>query len=212
MATDVDFYFDPACPWTWIVSRWVVEVAPARELNVRWRTFSLWHRNEWTSNKLSEEHCERLLAQYGGLRVIEAARAEHGDDAVARLYTELGARIHHDGDRLLTGLGEAIAAAGLPSSIAAAANDESWDAVVDASTRDGTDLVGVDVGIPIVAVAPGSGRATFFGPVLSPAPTGAAALRLWDAFVALGEFDGLYEIKRSRAGGPEFGPRPRLAH
>ena len=51
---------------------------------------------------------------------------------------------------------------------------------------------------------------SFFGPVLAPAPTGDAALRLWDAFVALGEFDGLYEIKRSRRTGPQFGPRPEL--
>jgi hypothetical protein len=41
-----------------------------------------------------------------------------------------------------------------------------------------------------------------------PAPTGHSALRLWDAFVALGEFGGLHEIKRSRRTGPQFGPRP----
>jgi DSBA-like thioredoxin domain len=206
--TAVDFYFDPSCPWTWITSRWVCEVAPARDLQVRWRTYSLWHHNEWTENKLPADHCVRLLAQYPGLRVIEAARVAHGDDAVARLYTEFGARIHHDGDTLLDGLTDALAAAGLPVELEAAGEDERWDAVVDASTRDGTALIGVGVGVPIIAVDGGAGRITFFGPVLSPAPTGDAAVRLWDTFVALGEFAGLYEIKRSRDTGPVFGPRP----
>jgi len=206
--TEVDFYFDASCPWTWIVSRWVTEVAPARELHIRWRTFSLWHRNEWSGRTLSEEHCERLLAQYRGFRVIEAARAEFGDDAVGALYTAFGARIHHDGDRLLAGLPDAVAASGLPASLLAAADDASWDAVIDDSTRDATALVGDDVGIPIIALEGGSGHTTFFGPVLSPAPTGDAALRFWDIFVALGEFEGLYEIKRSRRTGPIFGPRP----
>ena len=68
--------------------------------------------------------------------------------------------------------------------------------------------MGEDVGVPIVAVAGGEARTTFFGPVLAPPPTGAAAVRLWDTFVALGEFDGLYEIKRTRRTGPQFGPRP----
>jgi len=205
--TAVDFFFDPFCPWTWIASRWVCEVAPSRSLDVRWRTFSLWHRNEWTGHALSSDQCERLLGQYRGLRVIEAARAAHGDSVVGALYTEIGTRIHRDGDRLLACLGDAIADAGLPLSLLSTGEDPSWDEAIDASTRAGAALVGDDVGIPIIAVEAEAGRATFFGPVLSPAPTGDAAVRLWDAFVALGEFDGLYEIKRTRRTGPQFGPR-----
>jgi hypothetical protein len=210
MATNVDFWIDPFCPWTWAVSRWVTEVAPARDLHVTWHTFSLWHRNEWTGHHLSDDQCERLIGQYGGLRVLEAARAQHGEDAVARLYTAIGTRIHHDGDRTLRGLAECVGACGLPAALLDAADDISWDPPIYESTRRGTALVGEDVGIPIVAIAGGEGRTTFFGPVLAPAPTGDAALRLWDAFVALGEFDGLYEIKRSRRTGPQFGPRPTL--
>ena len=206
--TDVDFWFDPFCPWTWTVARWVCEVAPTRDLAVTWHTFSLWHRNEWTGHHLSEDQCERLIGQYGGLRVIEAARAAHGEDAVARLYTAIGTRIHHDGDRTLRGLAECIAACDLPRSLLDAADDPAWDPAIYESTRRGTALVGEDVGIPIVAVAGGEGRTTFFGPVLAPAPTGDAAVRLWDTFVALGEFDGLYEIKRTRRTGPQFGARP----
>jgi hypothetical protein len=206
--THVDFWFDPFCPWTWTVARWVADVAPARDLDVTWRTFSLWHRNEWTGHHLSEDQCDRLIGQYGGLRVIEAARAGHGEEAVDRLYTAIGTRIHHDGDRTLRGLAECVTAAGLPAELAAAADDPAWDTQIYESTRQGTALVGEDVGIPIIAVEGGTGRTTFFGPVLAPAPTGEAAVRLWDTFVALGEFDGLYEIKRSRRTGPQFGPRP----
>lgn len=206
--TDVDFWFDPFCPWTWTVARWVTDVAPARDLHITWHTFSLWQRNEWTGHRLSDDQCERLIGQYGGLRVLEAARARYGEDAVGRLYTAIGARVHHDGDRLLSGLVDAVVAAGLPASLAGAADDMAWDLPLFASTRAGTALVGEDVGIPIVAVAGGEARTTFCGPVLAPAPTGAAAVRLWDTFVALGEFDGLYEIKRTRRTGPQFGPRP----
>jgi hypothetical protein len=210
MATNVDVWFDPFCPWTWAVSRWVTEVAPARDLRITWHTFSLWHRNEWTGHHLSDDQCERLIGQYGGLRVLEAARAGHGEEAVARLYTAIGTRIHHNGDRTLRGLAGCVAACGLPASLLDAVDDISWDPPIYESTRRGTALVGEDVGIPIVAIEGGEGRTTFFGPVLAPAPTGEAALRLWDAFVALGEFDGLYEIKRSRRTGPQFGPRPEL--
>lgn len=202
--TAVDFYFDPACPWTWITSRWISEVAPQRDLEITWRTFSLKVRNR--DQVVPEPYASRAVALYRGLRVIEAARAAMGDDVVGALYTELGARIHHDGDTVLAGLAEAIAAAGLPGELIAATDDESWDEAIVKSTEAGWKLVGNDVGIPIIAV---DGNATtFFGPVMSPAPTGAQAVALWDAYVVLGRFDGVFEIKRSRAVGPQFAARP----
>jgi hypothetical protein len=202
----IDFYFDPACPWTWITSRWVTEVAGPRRLDITWRTFSLRYRNK--DNPGYDWIRDELDRQYPGVRVIEAARVAHGDDAVARLYTSFGTLIHHDGDSNLDRLADGIALAGLPADLIDAGNDPKWDEVIEASTRMGWDIIGDDAGIPLI-VAP-SNPTVFFGPVLSPAPHGQDAVDLWDAFMTLGRFDGLYEIKRSRDVRPIFGPRPDI--
>jgi hypothetical protein len=204
MTTDVEFFFDIACPWTWITSRWVVEVAPQRDVRVIWTPFSLRYRNK--DNPGYDRLRSALNGQWPAMRVIEAARTRLGNDAVGRLYESLGTLIHHDGDDHLVRLAEGIAAAGVEESIIGAADDGSLDAALEASTDRALSIVGQDAGIPII-VLPGA-RNTFFGPVLSPAPTGDDALALWDAYVTLGRIDGLYEIKRSRSVGPQFGPRP----
>lgn len=200
----VQFYFDPACPWTWITSRWVVDVAAQRGFDITWLPFSLRHRN--IDNAGYDRIRDELDAQHPGMRVIEAARHQYGNDAVGGLYTAFGTLIHHDRDDNLARLAEGIAMANLPPVLIDAANDDSFDAGIIASTEAGRAIVGDDAGIPIVVVD--GARSTFFGPVLSPAPTGADAVELWDAFVTLGRFDGLYEIKRTRSVGPIFGPRP----
>ena len=140
------------------------------------------------------------------MRVLAAAQAVHGNDAVGRLYTSLGTLIHHDRDGNLERLAEGIAAAGLPADLIAAGDEPAWDEVIEASTREGWALVGEDAGIPIVQMD--GSVTTYFGPVLSPAPTGDDALALWDALVTLGRIEGVYEIKRTRSVGPQFGPRP----
>ena len=44
----------------------------------------------------------------------------------------------------------------------------------------------------------------FFGPVVSPAPTGEAAGRLWDGVLAVAGTPGFFELKRTRDVGPIF--------
>lgn len=200
----VQFYFDPACPWTWITARWVVDVAEQQHFDIVWKTFSLRHRNR--DNPGYDRLRAELDAQHPGMRVIEAARARYGNDAVGRLYTAFGTLIHHDHDDNLTRLGEGIAMAGLDADLIGAGSDESWDDGIIDSTEAGLALVGQDAGIPIVVVE--GATSIFFGPVMSPAPTGIDAVELWNAFVVIGKFDGLYEIKRTRNVGPIFGPRP----
>jgi protein-disulfide isomerase-like protein with CxxC motif len=202
--TKVEFWFDPACPWTWITSRWMVEVAERRNIDVTWNTFSLLHHNG--AENIPAEYRTPLEAQWRGLRVIEAARAGYGNDAVAALYTAFGSHIHHDSDSLLAGLAAAVAEADVDPAVLDHANDDSWDHGIRASTESGSALVGKDVGIPIIR--PAGARSVFFGPVMSPAPKGDDALKVWDAFVLLTEVEGVYEVKRSRHVGPEFGPRP----
>jgi 2-hydroxychromene-2-carboxylate isomerase len=202
MSTPIDFYFDPVCPWTWITSRWIRDVAPQRDLDITWKSYSLLMKN---GDAIPEQYRDGVRVGLKALRVVEAARAKEGGEPIGDLYLQLGALIHHDGDATLAGLAGAVTAAGLDPTLVAAFEDESWDAVIEASTNEGRQLVGEDVGVPII-VAPD--HQPFFGPVLSPAPTGDAALALWDAVMLLGTVPGAYEIKRSREVGPEVGARP----
>jgi 2-hydroxychromene-2-carboxylate isomerase len=203
--TAIDFYFDPACPWTWITAQWVREVAPERDLEITWKTYSLLVKN---GEGMPDQYRKPIEAQWCGLRVIEQARIDHGNDAVGALYQAFGTAIHYDGNTTLEGLAELVAAAGVDAAVMKAADDESLDAGIKASTAAGVEVVGADVGVPIIVVDQHPNA--YFGPVMSPAPTGHDALLLWDALVALSSIDGVYEIKRSRSVGPTFGPRPNL--
>ena len=202
----VQFYFDPACPWTWITSRWVVEVAGLRDLQVTWQLFSLRHHNK--NNPGYDWIREELNDQHPAMRILAATKQHHGNAAVGKLYTALGTFIHHDDDEHLLRLPEVIAAAGLPADIIREGGDSSWDAVIEESTERSYDIVGKEVGIPIVVID--GLQTTYFGPVLSPAPTGDEALKLWDAYVTLGSISGLFEIKRSREDSRHLPPRPTL--
>jgi len=182
----------------------MVEVADARNIEIEWVIFSLRHRNR--DNPDYDGFRPTLDAQHGAVRVLAATGALHGNVAVGRLYTALGTLIHHDDDEQMVRLGDAIEMAGLSAALIEQADNDAWDANIVATTEEGRGIIGDDAGIPLIIV-PGN-PAVFFGPVLSPAPTGTDALELWDAFVTLGRFEGLYEVKRSRTTGPIFGPRP----
>jgi len=48
------------------------------------------------------------------------------------------------------------------------------------------------------------GDIAIFGPVVSPAPKGEAAGRLWDGLVLVAGTDGFFELKRTRTRKPSF--------
>ena len=192
--TTVDFWFDPGCPYTWATSTWARQAASARDAVIRWPVMSLAVLNE---DKPVPEHFKDALARsWRPVRLLAAASAEHGNHAVDQLYAAIGRRAHDDkrpvDDQLLT---EALQESGLPQQLLAAADDPAMDAAVRDSHRQGQDLVGTGSGSPITSFG---GGPAFFGPVVAPAPTGAAALDLWDAMVAIGRVPGLSELKRSR--------------
>ena len=193
-APDVVYHFDPLCPWTWMTSRWLTEVAAARGLALGWRSLSL-----RIVNDIEPGRHEPLDAGFEALRVIEAL-GEAGDDAGAgRLYTALGEQVHRAKrtlDRAL--VAEALATAEIPAALAAAASDDAWDAAVAASTHLAVDAAGGGVGSPVVRW-PATGRATS-GPIVSPPPTGDAALGLWDVVTGALEIPSFYELKRGRTG------------
>ena len=203
----VDFYWDVVCPWCWITSRWMVDVAQQKSVHVNWKLFSLKKINE------GREIPERFRASHAmglrALRVAAAVREAHGNDGISKLYTALGARKHHDDADVgeISTLQAALTEAGLPTDLASAADDEKWDAVIDADMDQAKAKAGTDVGVPLIVLDGGDGPG-FFGPVFSPAPTGEAAVKMWDAMVAAGRTPGFFEFKRSRDTGPVFGERP----
>ena len=199
-STVADFWFDPLCPWAWITSRWILNAAEVRDFEVRWHVMSLAYLNAGR-DELPEEYRARLAEAWGPVRVVAAAQQAHGADIVLPLYTALGTKRHVEGrefDRAM--VAEALADAGIPSALADAMDTESYDDAVKVSHHRGMDLVGIDVGTPVIAV----GGAAIFGPVVSPAPRGEAAGRLWDGLLLMLGTEGFYELKRSRISPPNF--------
>lgn len=205
--TPADFWFDPLCPWAWLTSRWMLEVEKVRPVRVRWHVMSLAVLNENKLDTLPEEYAEMMRGPaWGPARVCAAAEKEHGSEVLGPLYTALGTRFHNQGrkDREAATV-EALAAVGLPTSLAEAAHTDRYDAELRASHKAGIDLVGQDVGTPVIAVPGADGRQiAFFGPVVTPAPKGEAAARLWDGTLLVAGTPGFYEIKRTRDEGPSF--------
>jgi len=200
MAVPVDFWFDPTCPWAWMTSRWLLEVARLRPLEPRWHVMSLTVLNEGRDD-VPERYRRGLAEAMEAVRVCAAAEQKHGPEALGPLYTELGTRIHHErAPKARSTYEAALIAARLDPGLAEAARSDEFDEAVRASHKDGVDRVGPDVGTPIIAV----GGAAFFGPVVSPAPRGEAAVRLWEGVVAVAGTDGFFELKRSRDRRPIF--------
>jgi len=206
MTTHAQMWFDPSCPWAWITSRWLKEVEQVRDVTITYRVMSLAVLNE--GRDLPENYVERMKQAWGPVRVCIAAEQAAGQDAVGRLYTELGTRIHNEG----RGIGdagvipEALAAAGLSADLAGAADSTEFDEALKASHLEGMTPVGFDVGTPIIHVpgADGGAPIAFFGPVITPIPRGEAAGRLWDGVLLCAGTPGFYELKRGRDVRPSF--------
>ncbi|SCK18321.1 DsbA family protein [Streptomyces sp. WMMB 322] len=204
--TVADFWFDPRCPWAWLTSRWMLEVEKVRPVEVRWHVMSLAVLNEDKLDELPEQYREMLAAAWGPVRVCIAAEQKHGSEALGPLYTALGTRLHNRGQELSRELlAEALDEAGLSAGLVDAADSTEYDGALRASHKEGIDLVGQDVGTPVIAV-PGSDGSpiAFFGPVVTPAPRGEAAAKLWDGTLMVASTPGFYEIKRTRDVGPVF--------
>lgn len=204
MITTADFWFDPVCPWAWMTSRWMLEVERVREVQVNWNVMSLAVLNE--GRDVPPEYVELMAAAWAPVRVIIAAQLEHGDQVVLPLYTAIGTRIHlqqrKDYEVIIA---ESLAEVGLPAELAGVGKTTKVDEQLRASHGRGINLVGEEVGTPVISVlGPDGGRVAFFGPVVTPAPKGEAAGRLWDGTLLVAATPGFYEIKRTRTSGPIF--------
>lgn len=207
--TPVDFWFDPLCPWAWMTSRWVLEVEKLRDIEVRWHVMSLAVLNENKLDELPAEYREMLeVKAWPPVRVVTAAWQLHGAEVLGSFYTALGTRIHNNGEGpTLEAVAGALKDVGLPASLIeyAEQSDFEFDAQLRASHKEGIEKVGQDVGTPVIAVpGPDGEQIAFFGPVVTPAPKGEEAARLWDGTLAVASVPGFYEIKRTRTKGPDF--------
>ena len=194
-----EFWFDPLCPWAWMTSRWMTEVEKVRPVDVTWSQMSLSVLNE--GRDLPDEYRELMDRGWGPVRVIAAAARQYGDKVVKPLYDAMGTRIHIEDNKDFDAvIAEALDEVGLDAELARFAGSDEVDDLLRASHQRAIDLVGDDVGTPVVAV---NGIA-FFGPVVSPAPKGEDAGRLWDGCVLVAGTQGFFELKRSRNVGPIF--------
>jgi 2-hydroxychromene-2-carboxylate isomerase len=198
--TQADFWFDPGCPWAWIASRWMLEVAQVREIDVSWHVMSLSVLNQ--DRDLPEDYQELMDRLWGPVRVVIAAEQAHGTEIVLPLYTAFGERIHHQEretfDRAF--YEEVLTEVGLPTDLADAADSTAYDDELVRSHHAGMDQVGEEVGTPVISVE----GVAFFGPVVSPIPRGEDAGLLWDGVRLVAGTEGFFELKRSRTREPIF--------
>ncbi len=195
-----DFWFDPLCPWAWLASRWILNAVEVRPIEVQWHVMSLAYLNS-EKEDLPEEYRKLLTEAWGPVRVCIAAEQAFGPEVLLPLYTALGNRFHLEGkpkDRAT--IEEALTEAGLPTSLADAADTDEYDEALKKSHHAGMDQVGYEVGTPVISVK----GVAFFGPVITPAPKGEAAGVLWDGVLAVAGTPGFFELKRSRDVPPIF--------
>jgi len=215
----IRFYFDPVCPFCWLTSKWIRMVQAERDVTVDWRFISLRLIN---SHVDYDAHFppEYEAGHTAGLRLLRVAartRAEHGPQALDTLQAVFGAHIfdtppstdivdeQEQGERRGTRefVGPILCEAGLPSKLADALDEESWDCEIRADGEEALALTGKDVGTPIIHFEPPEGIA-FFGPVNSRLPDKETAGELWDHVVGLARFPGFAELKRSLREQPQL--------
>ena len=199
MQTKAEFWFDPMCPWAFITSRWILEVAKVREIEITWNIFSLPHLNK--DREMPEKYKAIFANSWSCARIIKSVEKDFGKEKTLPLYTAISTRIHVLKEAVSEDLlSDSLKEVGLDSKYLAEMENSDWDKQIIESHERGIKLVGDDVGTPIIAIN-GIG---FFGPVISPAPKGEEAGKLWDGVVLSASYPGFFEIKRSRTVGPIF--------
>lgn len=202
----VRLWFDPMEPWSWVVSRWLLEVEKVRDIDLEFSVMSVSVVN--ADRDIPEQYrddpqayLERMRRSWGPVRVATAAAEQIGTKVLRDLYSALGSRIHEEGNKDFPAvIDAALRDVGLPPELAAAADTTSYDDRVRENTRAAMDAVGLEIGTPILSID----GAAFFGPVVSAIARGEAAGELFDALAVLARFPHVSELKRARISEPDF--------
>ncbi|MHA6513534.1 DsbA family protein [Tessaracoccus sp. Z1128] len=199
MTTDVDFWFDPICPWAWMTSRWMLEVEKVRDVKVTFHVMSLSVLND--GRDLPDGYRDLMDRAWLPARAALLVEQRHGSDKLLEFYTDLGTRFHPGEEEIgPEPVAAALAAVGADADIVDIAQTDAVDDDLRRSHHEGMDPVGDEVGTPVLRV----NGMSLFGPVISPAPKGEAAGDLFDGFVKVTAYPGFYELKRTRTVGPIF--------
>jgi 2-hydroxychromene-2-carboxylate isomerase len=200
MTETIDLWVCPVCPWAWITSRWLKEVEAVRDVKVQLHVMSLAVLNE--GRELPEQYVELMKQAWGPARVMLAVEQRYDNEGLETFYDNWGQRFHINNERddFSATIAAVLADCGFDADIAATGQSDHIDEELRRSHHVGMDAVGFDVGTPVIHV----GGVAFFGPVVTPAPKGEDAGRLYDGVVAVASFPGFFELKRSRTLGPIF--------
>jgi len=210
---DIEFFWDPVCPFAWITSRWIVKVEAQTDYKVDWRFISLriLNKDKDYATEFPPEYEHGHTAGLRFLRVAAAVRADHGREPMGALVEHYGVSYWDKppGSGMRAHLSstdhavEVLTAAGLPTSYADALDDTSFDELLNDETELALSRTGRDVGTPIITFQPPDGL-SFFGPVISRVPSDEDAVPLWDAVTKLASFPGFAEMKRSLREKPQL--------
>jgi 2-hydroxychromene-2-carboxylate isomerase len=191
----ITFWFDPSCPFTWRTSRWIRDVAERKGEPVRWQFLSLSMLNEG-NDEIPERYRQEHARARKVLRVLAGVDQRHGQEAVGRLYTAIGTRVHdQDAELGSEALTAALADAGLPADLVELMDDPEMDKLIRESHDASQARVGTDSGSPVTAIGDGP---AFFGPVVVPIPRAEDADRLFEALSLLAQVPQFSEFKRAR--------------
>ncbi|SDL20611.1 DsbA family protein [Tessaracoccus oleiagri] len=199
MTTQVDFWFDPTCPWAWMTSRWMLEVEKVRDVKTTFHVMSLAVLND--GRDLPEGYRKLMDDAWAPARAALLVEQRHGSEKLREFYTAIGTRFHPgEAPKSIETLKAALDEVGADPDIADIAQTDQIDDDLRRSHHEGMDPVGDEVGTPVLRV----NGMSLFGPVISPAPKGEEAGDLFDGFVKVTAYPGFYELKRTRTVGPIF--------
>lgn len=193
----LQLFVDPSCPFTWVTASWLRSAAPALDATYILRPLSLAIVNA-DNPDVPEQYRQQQIAGRRVLRVMEAARRQAGDAAADRVYVEAGARFHRDGDATFAGLADAVAAAGVPADVIAAADDDEFDAPLVEALAEVRGYLDGDAASPVLHFE--EHERAFWGPVLGEAPRGEAAGDLLAALETLARTPRFAQLKAPLGG------------